>query len=303
LNPQKWYADPVLVGALPMRYRAYAMYSRLFGSENSRKIRGGSFLLRALAGLSRMVGLPTVVPIHGAGGLVALVDMGDRRVLDAVREIRGEHPEFPVMKSLLSEGDTFIDIGANSGTYALLASRMVGQTGKVIAIEPQPELARSIAASALLSNASNIEVMETACGKSSGSSKLMIPVNDTGRAGLHPGFSGQFVHSTVTVSLSSLDSLLENAVCPGKMLIKIDVEGNEMDILSGARETIARYRPAVIVELNQWSATAAGTSVAEIVERLQSLGYSSFFDTSLYPEQIQPSEIQLDEQSNLLAIQ
>jgi hypothetical protein len=86
------------------------------------------------------------------------------------------------------------------------------------------------------------------------------------------------------------------------MLIKIDVEGNELEILNGARETVARYHPSIIVELNQWSATAAGTSVGEIVERLQSLGYTSFIETSTYPEEILPSAIKPDEQINLLAL-
>ena len=117
----RWCEDPALVRELPARYRAYAWYSRMAGSNTSRHVPGGSFLLRTLKSL----GSTTKARIRGIDGLTVVTDFADERILEVIHEIRGENPEYRVMRSLLSPGGTFVDVGANFGTFSLLASRQV----------------------------------------------------------------------------------------------------------------------------------------------------------------------------------
>ena len=189
----KWYRDRELVSDLPFRYRAYAAYSRLTGDSESRRVPGGSFLLRMLSKASVLARRSTVARIHGIEGLVVVTDFADERVLDVIHEIRGENPEYRVMTALLKEGATFIDVGANFGTFSLLASRLVGPSGKVMAIEPQARLASMIEESLRQSDVSNCEIHAVACGSVVGEQNLLVPRNDSGRAGFLAGFSGRTV--------------------------------------------------------------------------------------------------------------
>ena len=293
----KWYEDAALVRELPLRYQAYAFYSRIAGEPDSRHVRGGSFLLRAIRDASSLTGTSTVATIRGIDGLKVVADFADERILEVIHEIRGENPEYRVMKSLLPPGGTFIDVGANFGTFSLLASRLVGASGHVIAIEPQARLSSMIRKSAELSGVTNCEVMQVACGRDKATLELLVPSDDSGRAGFYSGFSGRMKHATEKVDVIPLDSLdLENV-----SMIKIDVEGSEMDVLDGAVATLQRRKPALMIELNPWSAAAAGKSPRDVVDRLASLGYTSLSIVDRYPEVIHSWELPLDRQLNVVA--
>lgn len=298
----KWYEDPDLVAELPLRYRAYAAYSALLGTGSSRRVPGGSFLLRILRDASALAGTPTIARIRGIDRLTVVADFADERVLEVIHEIRGENPEYEVMKSLLSDGDTFVDVGANFGTFSLLASRIVGASGTVIAVEPQERLAAMIEESLMLSEIQHCKVERVACGSASGERTLLVPVDDSGRAGFFAGFSGRPGHTEQRVMVTTLDALLERHRGTPPTLIKIDVEGSEIDVLDGAESTIREFMPAILVELNRWSAEAAGRTTHEVMERLRSLGYSSFSSTEAYPRKLEPHELREDKQVNVVAI-
>lgn len=298
----KWYEDAALVAALPGRYRAYAAWSRFAGDRNSRRVAGGSFMLRALRRLSRLTGWSTVAPIRGIDGLVVLADLADERVLEVIHEIRGENPEYRVMRELLREGDTFVDAGANYGTFSLLASRLVGKAGRVIAVEPQPSLCAGIAESLRLSRAANVTVMGVAVGAAPGKASLLVPADDTGRSGIFPAFSGKGRHEVVAVDVVTLDSIIAGHGVSGRLFIKIDVEGSELRVLAGGKQIIAAYKPVIMVELNPWSARAADGSTSALIDMLVHLGYKSFSTTTLFPRPLQRSDIPLDGQHNLLAM-
>ena len=298
----KWYEDSDLVAELPIRYRAYAAYSSLLGTGSSRRVPGGSFLLRLLRDVSSLAGTSTRARIRGIDGLTVVTDFADERVLEVIHEIRGENPEYRVMKSLLSDGATFVDVGANFGTFSLLASRIVGTSGKVIAVEPQERLAAMIEESLTLSDIQNCSVERVACGSASGERTLLVPADDSGRAGFFDGFSGRPGHAKQNVMVMTLDALIERHRGSPPALIKIDVEGSEMDVLDGAESTIRNFMPAILVELNPWSAEAAGRTTHEVMKRLASLGYRSFSSTEAYPRKLDPREVRGDKQVNVVAI-
>jgi len=302
MNHRKWYHDKNLVAALPLRYRAYALYSRLLGRPETRRVRGGSFMLRALRRASRAVRRPTTVRIRGRDGVVVVTDFADERVLDVIHEIRGENPEYDVMRTILRDGDTFIDVGANYGTFSLLASRLVGAGGKVLAIEPSPTLAALIRESMRLSAATGCEVIEAACGDIEGESELFIPSDDAGRAGIFPAFSATGAHSVVRVLVTTLDEVTENRQLTGRVLLKIDVEGSDLAVLRGARHMIETQRPSIILEINPWSARAAGYHPAQLRSLLEGFGYNSVATMESYPSTVPWADIELDRQSNIVAL-
>lgn len=259
-------------------------------------------MLRALRRLSRITDKSTVAPVRGIDGLVVLADFADERVLEVIHEIRGENPEYQVMRALLRSGDTFVDVGANYGTFSLLASRIVGSGGRVIAVEPQPALCAGISESLRLSHASNVAIHQIALGAAPGTATLLVPADDTGRSGMFPAFSGKGRHSSVPVEVITLDSLLSEHAISGRLFIKIDVEGSELRVLAGARRMITAHEPVMMVELNPWSAAAANGSTSALVDMLATLGYRKFSTATSFPRQLQRSDLPMEGQHNLLAM-
>jgi hypothetical protein len=184
----RWCEDPALIRELPVRYRAYAAYSRLAGSKRSRRVPAGSFLLRALKTVGRVAGLSTKARIRGIDGLTVVTDFADERILEVIHEIRGENPEYRVMQSLLSPGATFVDVGANFGTFSLLGSRLVGVSGKVIAIEAQARLTAMIAESVASSGVTNCEIVNAAAGRTKGPRPFSCPAMIQAALGSSRGF-------------------------------------------------------------------------------------------------------------------
>jgi FkbM family methyltransferase len=297
-----WYRDREVVQQLPLRYRAYARYCRIAGSKNSRRVRGGSFLLRALRRINHTLALDPIVRIHGIDGLEVFADMNDERILDVFHEIRGENAEYRVMREILSPGDTFIDAGANFGTFSLLASRVVGESGRVIAIEPQARLVELMRKSIAESKAGNVQTIQAACGSSEGVIDLLVPADDSGRAGIYAGFSGRGRHDRVSVPAITLDGLLNSLPQGRRVMLKIDVEGSEFDVLEGGRRFIEAFRPPIFIELNPWSAAAAGRTAADLLELLQSFGYHSFAELHPRRRNLPAGEIDLATQRNVVAI-
>jgi FkbM family methyltransferase len=226
--------------------------------------------------------------------------MADERILDVIHEIRGENPEHAVLSTLLHEGDTFIDVGANFGTFSLLASSIVGPSGMVVAFEPQGRLCDLIRRSLDLSDVTNCELICAGCGASATTLSLMVPYNDSGRAGFFSDFSGRYVHESVTAEVMTLDAALPRDT-PGHMVIKIDVEGSEAAVLDGARETIHLKNPSLIIEMNPWSAKAAGTSTTALVQKLIEFGYVHFSIAGNGLTSVEPAAIPHDRQLNLVA--
>jgi FkbM family methyltransferase len=136
-----------------------------------------------------------------------------------------------------------IDVGANEGLFAYKMSQLFSQ---VYAFEINDELTTHLAAY----NPGNIEILHQGLSSQPGTAVLFIPVLDgfplTGWASLSPGnCPGVGEHMEKRVSLRTLDSFDIDAVS----LIKIDVEGHEVEVLRGAKQTLLRSRPCVLVEV------------------------------------------------------
>jgi FkbM family methyltransferase len=154
----------------------------------------------------------------------------------------GEH-ELAVLETFVARGGTGIDVGANDGVFAFAFSRVVDQ---VEAFEPNPDYA--LFARRMLGERARVH--EIALSNKEALAQFVVPVSEDGTV-LHLG--GSLRPSSIpqgkTLRFEVAVRALDSYCFEGVRVIKIDVEGSEMDVIEGARETIRRHRPALIVEL------------------------------------------------------
>jgi FkbM family methyltransferase len=170
--------------------------------------------------------------------------------------------EVDVFQRLIKPGDVVFDIGAHVGYFSLLASRIVGSQGRVLAFEPLPVNLAYLARHKRVNRRANLEILEVAVGGRAGRMALEFR-SGTGRGRL----SAEPCDSQLHVRVVSLDGLFDEGVVPAPNFIKMDVEGAECDALRGARQLLARFRPTIILSLHG----AAAKRDCETI--LASLGY------------------------------
>jgi len=161
--------------------------------------------------------------------------------------LTGTH-EIQVQQALvrsLRAGDHVWDVGANIGYLSLLAARMVGAQGRVVAIEPDPECAAAIRANAALNGLAQVEVVEAAASDRSGVAELVV-VRDrlwTRLASVGDHHESEQRVEVRTVALDDLDG-------PPPTLVKIDVEGAELAVIAGMARLLREARPIVVCEMH-----------------------------------------------------
>lgn len=175
----------------------------------------------------------------------------------------------------LSEGGTFVDVGANVGVWSVPAARRIGPAGRVLAFEPNPWAAgllrRNVAANAGMSLAS-IEVFETAVGREPGFAELFSWDMEAGssRATLHRGAVASETATHINVPVTTIDESIEGPVD----VLKIDVEGHEAGVLAGASRLFAVSPPRrVVLEVHGGLLPHAGVDAEQLVAQVEALGY------------------------------
>lgn len=151
----------------------------------------------------------------------------------------------------LSPNATVIDVGANIGVTTVAAARCVPE-GRVVSIEPSPKafgyLEKCISANAL----NNVTLLNAGAGEAAGEISF---VESEFLAGSYVALDAR-EQSTSRVQILTLDAIAKNHELHDIRLIKIDVEGFELDVLLGATEIIDRFRPRFVMEFNSFALTA-----------------------------------------------
>jgi FkbM family methyltransferase len=145
----------------------------------------------------------------------------------------------------LKPGGVFYDLGANIGFFTTVAGRLVGPTGRVFAFEPNPECAAQARRNADLNGFSHIEVVESAVSAQPGRTRLHL-----GNTNLSSTIVGAQSDEGLEVAVNSIDDFIRTQSAPAPTLVMIDVEGAEIDVLRGMRETIVRDRPIIMCEVH-----------------------------------------------------
>lgn len=153
------------------------------------------------------------------------------RVISKKLILYGAHEkrEIDLLCSLVRPGDQVMDVGANIGIYSLYLSRAVGRTGRVIAVEPDPDNLALLKENLEINGCANVTVLPCALGEQSGEARLFQ--NDDNRGNLSFADLGETGESVCIAVRRSEDALEELGLRP--TVAKIDVEGAEPQVISG----------------------------------------------------------------------
>ena len=280
------------------------MIGRLSGSSAPREVTKISLPLKVLAALMRR--MPTDVRRAdviwqglyrrvGGGGFCADAGVDERWPSGLQRPVRGIHhflmrlnlqnwsdrrtyfsgryyqPDISrLLEELLLPGDQYVDVGANIGLTSLLARRRIGATGKGVAFEPNPAAFTRLRNHFTLNGITNFDLIPRAVADSESALYLFVPRDEM--------LLGTFVPerdegTRVKVQAEPADRYLA-AFDPNKpILIKIDVEGFEVQVLRGMQSLLARPNVMVVTEIADAKLRRAGHSREEVHRVLASFGF------------------------------
>ena len=183
-----------------------------------------------------------------------------------------EPPTARVIAELLDQGETFIDVGANSGFFTLLASRRVGPAGRVLSFEPVPSMYKRLLENISTNGMNNVSVQNVALSNAEGS----LPMFE-GPEG-HKGISSlrQIDNSSATLEVRTLplDSFA-STLSPIK-LIKIDVEGAEQLVLEGMTKLLSMNHPYLVIEITDNYLRAFGHGARHLANFISEFGYRMY---------------------------
>jgi FkbM family methyltransferase len=236
----------------------------------------------SLASASMLVGIVRPVydfllyNFYGRCGLVRVIN-GEEviRVRPAFRNVREDYEPalYRHLKHSLRSGATVLDIGAHVGQFSILMGRWVGPRGHVYAFEPAPKTRSALQDHLILNGvAERVSVIPMAVSDRFGVGDFYAsassPENTLSRT------HGRLPDATsIQVELTTIDAFCSRYyVTPS--LIKMDIEGFEFHALSGARQTLLRHHPEMIVEMHPMNWPEIGVTRCNIEALISSLGYS-----------------------------
>jgi FkbM family methyltransferase len=170
----------------------------------------------------------------------------------------------------LRPGMNVVDIGANQGLYSLMFSRLVGETGKVIAFEPEPDMFAALETNISANSIQNVECHRLALSSEPRQAMLSRSLIHGGDNRLSSGHSAH-VSTKKLVSLVTLDEIVDDRRID---FIKMDVQGWEWEVMRGTRATLRR-NPAIGIHFEFWPA-GLRQSGCEPLEMLQFLSQQGF---------------------------
>jgi FkbM family methyltransferase len=207
------------------------------------------------------------VSCHGA---LLLVPGRDVTILPSLMNNTYEVLELELMESLLHPGMIVVDVGANVGIHTSIAARSVAPHGTVYAFEPVPENFEILVGNLARNQLTNVVVEQLAIGDEVGRSTIYLEDHSIGTHSLLRSDSSNQVQS-LSVSVTTLDSYFVNEMPDVVNLLKIDVEGYEPNVLTGAAKLLART-DQLLIEYNRVSIEANG-GVDAFIELLAGFDY------------------------------
>jgi FkbM family methyltransferase len=238
----------------------------------------------ALANTVRRLNKPRVYTArHGLGrGLKQVGGIG--LVMPRFLRSRPEYPEFAgreesFLRSLDLRGKTVYDVGAFEGILTMFFAVQAGPAGRVVAFEPIPDSYRRILEHVELNRLDNVDVHNIAIGSGPGRLTFTGLPGRFGRATANAEIRDAISSSvgeavSAFVPVNSLDDEIRQASLPDPDFVKVDVEGMELDVLQGMRETVARRKPALFIEIHGANIEGKRANARRVVETLTTYGYA-----------------------------
>ena len=199
------------------------------------------------------------------------------------------------LKRLVKEGDVVFDIGANIGAHTLFLAQSVGDTGHVFAFEPSdyafvklksnlalnPQLSRRVTATQVMLTASMNQPLREEIYAS-------WPLESQGE--LHPKHLGRRT-STRNALAETLAAYTAQQDIQRVDVIKIDVDGNELPVLSGGVEALTRFKPTILMEISPYVHDEENNSFEALIDLLRDCEYSLRHARTLKPVPLDAAQL------------
>jgi FkbM family methyltransferase len=229
----------------------YRLFTHL-PQERIDSMRRGDSGRRLLPLAQRAVGRGAVAIKEGpAAGLLLSTDHLPLTHIQAYGLVRGvlEPAVQEALRRHVRAGATVFDVGANVGFFTLFAALLTGPAGRVESFEPSPVSAEAIRANARMNGYSHVRVHEVAVGAAGGAGHL-LHVDEHSWSHLEDRGWHSRTKEVLDVPVIALDEEIAAGRLPRPDVVKIDVEGSEVAVLEGLRQTLRSARPVVICELH-----------------------------------------------------
>jgi FkbM family methyltransferase len=201
----------------------------------------------------------------------------------------GDADDLRFLWRTLKPGNTFLDVGAFHGVYSIVAGKRVTPAGRVIAFEPSPRDRRRLQLHLRWNAIRPAKVEPFAVGAESSETPFFQVISgDPTRNGLKPPASDDAV-TKITVQTISLDQYISEKNIQRIDVMKLDVEGGELEVLRGAAKMFARFRPILICEVLDETTLVWGYPARDIISFLSDADYLWFecaADGTLIPHEI-----------------
>lgn len=182
----------------------------------------------------------------------------------------------PVLRTLIPADGIVVDVGAHGGQFAKLFGKLANR-GRVYAFEPSPYALSILRPAVRWSGLSNVEIVEAGLSDTPGELVLTTPIKRRGDLGFGLAHFGDDGDGREAVShrapVMRLDDFAADRGLERLDFLKADVEGWELSVLRGALETIRRFRPALLLEINPQHLKRDGRTAEEFWRLLEPLGY------------------------------
>ncbi len=199
-----------------------------------------------------------------------LQGMKRRGGLGWVPSSRPQSKEEEFWRTLSFNGQVVYDIGAFHGLLTLYFAR---QAARVIAYEPNSKNHKRLFENIQINGLTNVTVRKLGLGSSPQTATLVYMPLMSGGGSLEPKSNSNATTLSEQIEISTLDQDLATAGLPAPDFIKIDVEGWELEVLRGARQTLAAHRPTLFLEMHGQTMAEKKRKVSEIVNFLTETGY------------------------------
>lgn len=198
------------------------------------------------------------------------------RLIQRAHRYRTRHDpaELEAIHAALKPGCSVLDIGAHKGAYTYWMSKWSRPGGRLIAIEPQPDLAQNLRS--LYGSARDITIKHGAVGSSVGTVTLHIPGEGPSHGASIRALEGSegVTIREVEVPCFTLESIVDEHGLDRLDLIKCDTEGAEREIFQAGSGVLERFKPTVLVECERRHAGDDDDPVGELWAIFKSLGYN-----------------------------
>ncbi|MEU6000528.1 FkbM family methyltransferase [Streptomyces sp. NPDC047197] len=190
------------------------------------------------------------------------------------------------LQSRLGAGDTFVDVGANIGYFAVLGSRLVGRAGQVVAIEASPAFHNRVLQHVRMNGCDNVRTVNAAVSDSHRTLTFVLASSNNMGANSIVPYDGP-AESSFDMAAKPLPELLDEEELTRARVIKIDVEGAEGGVIRGLAPALGRLRPDVeiAVEVTPERMAQLGDSIDELMETMARHGFRTYrLPTDYRPE-------------------